>query len=317
MSATWTYQAAQQTATVAELIEAYLLDRQIDGLSARTLDYYASTLAAFAHLTGDGTPVQDIGHADIRAYLNVLFDRGCGRNTLALYSTVLRIFFDWLAAKGIIGASPLAGMPKPRREKALPRFLSESEVSILLLHCGRGYNGYRLRAVIATFVGAGLRVSELCSLDTRDLSLDFSMMRVRGKGRKERLVPVDENLKPILNDWLIVRRRYLRGRPADCLFPTRVCGRPTRGNIYDQIRNVGRRAGVAPISPHVLRHSMATIYMANGGSLTALRDTLGHTSSSTTSIYTHTSADIIREDMKKASPLKGIDGFDSRQMQLI
>lgn len=317
MNATWTYQAAPQTATISELVESYLLDRQIDGLSARTLEYYGSTLAAFADLSGPDTPITEIGHADIRAYMGVLFDRGCGRNSLALYSTVLSVFFGWLVAKGVIGASPFAGMPKPRREKALPRFLSESQVNALLSYCGRGYNGYRLRTIILTFVGAGLRVSELCDLDEKDVSLDFSMMRVKGKGSKERMVPVDKDLKPALQGWVIVRRRYLRGKAVDCLFPTRVYGRPTRGNIYDQIRNVGQRAGVAPLSPHVLRHSMATIYLANGGLLTALRDTLGHTSLSTTSIYTHTNAGIVCEDMRRASPLRNIERFDGRQMQLL
>lgn len=289
-----------------DYIEGYILERRMGGLSERTLESYQRTLADFRKEVGEN--VSNANTDAVRSYLMRVFDRGCGKNTLALYHTHLNIFFEWLIDCEVIKKNPVHGIPKARRDKPLPRFLDHDQVNRLLACCGGAFNGERLRAVIMTFMGTGIRCSELCALEIGDIEGPTGILKVRnGKGGKGRMIPIAPDLEPVLLHWLEVRRRYLHGKERAALFVTRVYGRPTRDNIYDQIRNVGQRAGVAPISPHTLRHTFATMYVSNGGSLVALKEILGHKSLETTQKYLHTSAKTVQLDLFKASPLRKLE----------
>lgn len=298
---------ATREVPIYDAIETYLTERRIDGLAdATTIPFYRFVLADFAGILPRETSTREINLSDIRAWLSAVFDRGCGRNTINKYYTIVNTWLDWLEGNGWLEVNPLAGLKKPRKAKTLPRFFSEIDLDRLMAHCGGGFNGVRLRTIIVTFLGTGMRVSELCALRVRDYDRGAERIRIHGKGDKDRNIPADELMLPALHNWLRVRERYLRHQPYEPLFITLTRRAPTRNGIYKQIQNAGRRAGISPLSPHMLRHSYATIYMANGGSLKALQGILGHANIATTERYIHASADLLRDDMRKASPLRNV-----------
>ncbi len=298
--------SARQDAPVLDAVETYLMERRIDGLADETINLYRRALHDFAGILPSETSTGEIDLADIRAWMSAVFDRGCGRNTINKYYTIVNTWLDWLSAKGWLEVNPLLGLAKPRKAKTLPRFFSELDLDRLLAHCGGGFNGVRLRTIVLTFLGTGMRVSELCALRLQDYDRGAGRIRIHGKGDKDRNIPADELMLPALHNWLRVRERYLRYQPYEPLFITLTKRAPNRNGVYKQIHNAGERAGISPLSPHMLRHSYATIYMANTGSLTALQKILGHENPSTTERYVHASADLLRDDMKRASPLRGI-----------
>ena len=251
--------------------------------------------------------IEEITALEIRKYLNHCFDRGCSQNTLAQYTQAIRGFFDWAELHELILKNPMRLIRGPRKKKALPKYLTVHEINQLLEICGGGFRGMRLRTILLTFAASGLRVSELCGIDLRDYCRESGTFRIRGKGMKTRIVPVDELLTPRLDDWLEVRKRFLRGRQSPALFINKRGTRSSRHRLYQQIKKAGERAGIEKsISPHILRHSFATIYVAGGGQLDTLKEIMGHSTLSVTQNYIHTSARMIKEDLRKASPLRQI-----------
>jgi integrase/recombinase XerD len=214
--------------------------------------------------------------------------------------TAVKQFYRYLVAEGTLRADPTANVSAPRLAKRLPTTLTLEEVERLLAAPNISeLAGLRDRAMLETLYATGLRVSELVSLAKGDANLKYAYVRCIGKGNKERIVPLGR----LAIEWLT---RYLNARDDDAewLFPGRTPAAPlTRAAFWGIIKRLAVRAGILkPISPHTLRHSFATHLLERGADLRVIQEMLGHASITTTQIYTHVSADMLREVYVDAHP---------------
>jgi integrase/recombinase XerC len=300
-------------------IEEYLRHIELsENLSSATVRSYRSDLALFATFLAEwsnGAP-PDPGRLDplaIRAFVAGMHGRGNRKSSIARRLSAVRSFGRWLERRGLVAESPAAGIPTPRREKKIPRHLTVDEafavveapdVSTLL--------GKRDRAMLELLYASGLRVGELVALDRDDLDIPGETVRVLGKGRKERIVPVGSKACASLADWIRASRelaqgpdaprggRAMRGAP---LFLNRRGGRLTDRSVRRVLDVRVRQAALGRrISPHVLRHSFATHLLGAGADLRAIQELLGHSSLSTTQKYTHVGIDRITEVYDRCHP---------------
>jgi len=308
------------TAPAAELgISAPMLDflayLELErGLSRNTLEAYRSDLLQFGRfLERRDVGVLEARHADLASFISELAG-GPGPSgprepaaaaTLGRKVACLRSFYRHLRSEGAIEHDPAAELHGPRKTQRLPRVLSREEVS-LLLHQPRGTSPLALRdrALLEMMYACGLRVSELIGLALSDIDAEEAMLRARGKGSKERLVPVGRRAMDALNVYLA------RGRPA--LVGARVEGKLfvnnrgtglTRQGVYKIVQGHARSAGLQRrMSPHTLRHSFATHLLAGGCDLRSLQEMLGHADLATTQVYTHLSAERLKDAYFSAHP---------------
>ncbi len=271
-----------------------------DGLSPRTLASYRADLLRFAHwLARRNSDLGSASSGDIEAYLAYLFgEGGLKARSAARAVSSLRRFYRRLARDGERGDDPTALTASPRLPRSLPRSLTEAQVEALLATPEIvAAEGFRDRCMLEVLYATGLRVSELVGLPVAAVSLDMGVVRVLGKGSKERLVPLGEEAL----DWI---GRYLRGprselldgRHSEALFVTRRGGPMTRQAFWLRLKQHAVRAGIgSAVSPHVLRHAFATHLLNHGADLRVVQMLLGHADISTTQIYTH----VARERLKQ------------------
>ncbi len=292
-------------------IRAYLKHLHLDqNCSPETIRAYASDLGEFAafaakELGGEADP-RRADRLLIRGFLGRLHERGVKRSTVARKLAALRSFFRYLKRLGKVAGNPAEAVSTPRQERRLPKQLSVGEMSQLLeMPDDSAPLGARDRAILELLYASGLRVSELTALEFDDLDLSEGMVRVRGKGRKERLVPVGSQAVKAIRRYLR-RRSELEPRPGsgkDALF---LNFRGTRLNVRSVRRLLNHALESAAItrkiSPHVLRHSFATHLLDAGADLRSIQELLGHASLSTTQKYTHVSTDRLLKAYGKAHP---------------
>ncbi len=280
------------------------------GASPRTLEAYSRDLTdvdAFLK-----TRSRDAGTAtsqDLRAYLEGLQKAAMAPRTAARRISCLRQFYKFLYAEGIRKDDPTAGLDNPRLGRPLPKFLTESEVDQLLAAARmvEGSKGIRLAAMLELLYATGLRVSELVSLPLASVR-DKSTMIVRGKGNKERLIPVGQAARDALAKYINVRDQFLprKTKSSPWLFPASAdSGYVTRASFTKMLKDVAVRAGISPsrVSPHVLRHSFATHLLSHGADLRSLQQMLGHADISTTQIYTHVLDERLKSLVQDNHPL--------------
>lgn len=263
------------------------------GAAPLTIDAYRRDLAdAGAALAARGVALGGAVADDLRAYLGSLAARvgpATGRRRLSC----LRQFYRFLFAEGDRADDPTATLEAPRRPRTLPKILSEAEVGRLLAaaRATPGADGRRLEALVELLYATGLRVSELVGLPLSALAGDPRFIRVRGKGGRERLVPVGEAAARALAVYRPLRQGFVRSRAGGrWLFPSRsAAGHLTRQRLAQLLKRLALEAGLDPagVSPHVLRHAFATHLLANGADLRAVQTMLGHADIATTQIYTH------------------------------
>jgi len=262
-----------------------------DGLSRHTLDAYRTDLEAWlAWLARRGTDPCRATRADVEACLAERLDSGARPRSVARFLSSLRRFHRHLLREGEADSDPTALVVSPRLGRPLPDVLGEREVEALLEAPDTATPlGMRDRTMLELLYATGLRVSELVGLRTDQVRLAQGVLRVTGKGGKERLVPFGE----VAGEWLErylreTRPALLRGQASDALFPGRG-GRPmTRQTFWHRLRRHARQAGISrPISPHGLRHAFATHLLNHGADLRVVQMLLGHADLSTTQIYTH------------------------------
>ncbi len=263
-----------------------------NGLARATLDSYRRDLAGFARWRGDsGGVLQKASRADLFAYLRWRAENNYSPRSNARLLSALRAFYGWMLRHHHRSDDPAALLDPPRLPRSLPKALSESQVEALLAAPDIDQpEGLRDRAMLELMYGAGLRVSELANLPATAVNLRQGVLRVTGKGSKERLVPIGEEAQ----HWL---ERYLAGvRPAASRHRAQAAelflgsdGQPmSRQACWRQVKRHAAVAGIDPakVSPHGLRHSFATHLLNHGADLRALQMLLGHSSLSTTQIYT-------------------------------
>ena len=294
-------------------VRAYLRHLRLDvNSSTETLRAYRSDLGEFAAFLekeiGGGRKVapKQVDRLAVRAFLGDLHRRQAKRSTVARKLAAIRSFFRYLKRQGKLSANPAAAVATPRQEKRLPKQLSVIEVQHLVEIADDSVPlGARDRAILELLYASGVRVSELTGLDLDDLDLSDGMMRVLGKGKKERMVPIGSKAITAIRVYLR-RRADLEPRPGrggDALF---LNFRGTRLNVRSVRRIVDRYirqcAIVRKVSPHTLRHSFATHLLDAGADLRSIQELLGHVSLSTTQKYTHVSTERLLRTYGKSHP---------------
>ncbi len=281
------------------------------GLSRNTLDAYRSDLLQFGEfLDRRRLDVVVAGHGEIAAFLSELA-AGAGERppvgaaTLARKVACLRSFYRHLRREGAIEHDPTAELRGPRKTQRLPRVLSREEVAHLLSQPrGADPRALRDRALLEVMYACGLRASEAIGLELADVDLEEGVLCARGKGSKERLVPIGRQAVAALRDY---RRRgrplLLADRGETRLFLSRRGRGLTRQGLYKIVQGHARRAGLQEkMSPHTLRHTFATHLLAGGCDLRSLQEMLGHADLATTQVYTHLSAERLKDAYFSAHP---------------
>ena len=287
-----------------EIAEEALLERFLDtlwmeqGLSDHTLAAYRSDLkGAAVFLQRQAKTLTGAQRQDLLAYLTQRVKAGARPRTTARLLSSLRRFYHYLVREGRLQADPSAQIAAPKLGRPLPKSLTEHEVeSLLETPDVKQVLGLRDRAMLELLYASGLRVSESIALPVSQLNLRQGVLRVVGKGNKERLVPLGEEAADWLERYLNeARPSLLRGRISDALFVTQRGTAMTRQAFWHLIKRYARQAGIRTnLSPHGLRHSFATHLLNHGADLRVLQMLLGHSNLSTTQIYTH----VARERLK-------------------
>lgn len=296
------------------LIALFLDMMTVDRAAApSTLKNYGRDLQRFsAFIRRRKEKLLTAGADDIAAFLETLEDEGLSASTAALKCSALRQFFAFLYAEDYRGDNPAAAIDRPKTRRPLPKILSEAEAARLVEAAdGAGAKALRLRAMVELLYGSGLRVSELVSLPLSSVDGAREAILVRGKGGKERLVPVGAAARRALANYLAVRDEFLPPidggkKPSRFLFPSRgKTGHVTAARFAQLIKELAAEAGIAAerVSPHVLRHAFATHLLSGGANLRAVQTMLGHADITTTEIYTHVAQDRLKDLVFTRHPL--------------
>ncbi|RLA20159.1 MAG: site-specific tyrosine recombinase XerD [Gammaproteobacteria bacterium] len=270
------------------------------GLSENTINAYRSDLKLFSEWLATEREKQlvEADQSDLSDYLALKYQQGSSARSAARLLSSFRQFYAYQIREGIIEEDPCARIEPPKVGRPLPVSLSEDEVSWLLdAPDTNNPEGYRDRTMLELLYATGLRVSELVSLQLGQINFRQGVVRVFGKGNKERLVPIGEEAL----EWLIsyiegFRGELLKGQQSDYLFPTRRGPVMTRQAFWYMIKRHAKTVGITkPLSPHTLRHAFATHLLNHGADLRVVQLLLGHSDLSTTQIYTHTARERLKD----------------------
>ena len=284
------------------------------GAADNTVSAYANDLKDCGNFLGErgGPNLANATTEDLRAYLAAI-EAAIAPRTTARRISVLKQFYKFLFVEGVRTDDPSSVLDAPRQGRVLPKILSEDEVEALLAAAGRrtGPDGLRLRALLELLYAAGLRVSELVGLPTSAVARDPELLIVKGKGGKERMVPLTDAAREAVRNYLPSRDHYLDpDNPSPWLFPggagrTRTDRHLTRHRFAQMLKQLAAEAGLAPdkVSPHVLRHAFASHLLAHGADLRSVQAMLGHSDITTTQIYTHVLDERLRQLVQSHHPL--------------
>ncbi|MGH7003992.1 MAG: site-specific tyrosine recombinase XerD [Alphaproteobacteria bacterium] len=299
--------AIRTTPRIEAFLEMLAAER---GAARNTIDSYKRDLADVeSFLARRDRGIEAATADELRDYLAALHANGSTPSTAARRLSALRQFFRFLYAEGVRGDDPTATIASPRRGRPLPKLLSEEEVSRLLdrARAKRGPEGLRLTALLETLYATGMRVSELVSLPLSAIARDPRYITVRGKGGKERLVPLSDPAREALAAYKEVRGPFCRnGAESPYLFPSRGgSGYLTRHRFAQLLKQLAGEAGITPakVSPHVLRHAFATHLLNRGADLRSVQQMLGHADIATTQIYTHVLDERLQSLVENHHPL--------------
>jgi integrase/recombinase XerD len=275
------------------------------GAAANTLDAYRRDLADFADcLTTLGLSVHQADSAALRDYIGQMKNRGLAARTAARRLSTLRQFHQFLFAEGVRDDDPSQVIDAPRLGRPLPKYLSEPEVDALIQTARRKEDvaGRRTQALVELLYATGLRVSELVGLPVSAVARNPETLIVRGKGDKERMIPLGDPAREASKAWLAVRQP----KASRWLFPgDGQSGHFTRTGFAKMLDDLAIAAGIPPsrVSPHVLRHSFASHLLAHGADLRSVQQMLGHADIATTQIYTHVLDDRLKNLVAHHHPL--------------
>lgn len=291
-------------AVIERFLDALWMER---GLSVNTLSAYRGDLTGYGNwLARQQMRLTDTTRADVLNYIARRVGDGARPRTTARLLSALRRFHRYLVREGILTIDPTAELESPKLDRPLPKSLTEDEVEKLLEAPDvTTALGLRDRAMLETLYATGLRVSELIALTVSQLNLQAGVIRVIGKGDKERLIPVGEEASTWLTQYLCDARATLLGkRQTDTLFPTTRGAGMTRQAFWYNIKRYARSAGIDDkhLSPHTLRHAFATHLLNHGADLRVVQMLLGHADLSTTQIYTQVARARLKQLHKRHHP---------------
>ena len=295
---------SNNSALIDEFCDALWLE---DGLARNTLDAYRSDLVQFEQwLKKRHTrEISGADHGDVQCYLAYQFQKKSRASSAARLLSSLKRFFRWLQRQNRIKADPTLNIDTPKLPRNLPKSMTEADVESLLAAPDiETPRGERDKAMLEVLYASGLRVSELVTLKLPQVSQDMGVVRVLGKGSKERLVPLGEEALNWVKRYLTSGRLgLLAGRGSEDLFVTSRGEAMTRQSFWQIIKRYALQAGLAAsISPHVLRHAFATHLLNHGADLRVVQLLLGHSDISTTQIYTHVARERLKQLHAKHHP---------------
>jgi integrase/recombinase XerC len=242
----------------------------------------------------------------VRLFMSGLRDRNYCKSTVARKLATLRSFYKFLVRRGYVDDNPVAPIRTPKQEKRLPKFLELEQIEKLFSNCDiTTLLGARDRAILETLYSTGIRVSELVALDVADIDLGSSVIRVRGKGKKERVIPLGPGAVKAILHYLDLRRTNLSSakQDPDALFINKHGQRLSTRSVRRKLDKYLLQAGLdLSVSPHTLRHSFATHMLQRGADLRSVQELLGHQSLSTTQVYTHLTGENVKREYDKAHP---------------
>ena len=301
------------------LVELFLdMQAAERGAGKNTLDAYRNDLADLAaHLRAAGRSVANASTDDLRGFLGSLAERGFKASSLARRLSAVRQLYRFLYAEGKRPDDPAAVLEGPKRARTLPKILSIAEVDGLLARArehaedtkqapAARLRAARLLCLLEVVYATGLRVSELVALPATSARRDQKMLVVRGKGGKERLVPLNQAAKRAMAEYLVLRADTGKDAQSKWLFPSfGETGHLSRQHFARDLKGLGQAAGIAParLSPHVLRHAFASHLLHNGADLRVVQTLLGHADISTTQIYTHVLEERLKALVRDLHPL--------------
>jgi integrase/recombinase XerD len=294
----------------AGLIENFLDMMSAErGASINTIAAYRRDLLDFS-ASGD---MRRVARDDVRKYLTTLSRSGIASSSQARKLSALRQFFGFLYAEGIRKDDPTSSIDAPKRQRPLPKILTREDIDALIeaARAEEGAEGLRLLCIVEMLYAAGLRVTELVGLPLAAVRDRSGFLLVKGKGKKERLAPLNPEAREAIANYLAVREEFLPAGPRrksaeHFLFPSRSAeGYLTRRRCHQMLKDLALKANIDPekLSPHVLRHAFATHLVEGGADLRSVQTMLGHADIATTQIYTHVASDRLTSVMETAHPL--------------
>jgi len=290
-------------AVVARFLDAVWMER---GLSPNTLSAYRADLVALSRfLARTEVQIETASRADVLGFVAWRAESGAQPRSTARQLSSFRRFYRYMTREGLRRDDPTTQIAMPKIGRSLPRSLSEEEVeSLLNAPVVLDPLGSRDRAMLELLYATGLRVSELVSLKYNQLNLNQGVIRILGKGNRERLIPLGDEAMRCLRDFLAVGRgEILLERTTEYLFPTRRGDRMTRQAFWHIIKRYAAKSGInRDLSPHTLRHAFATHLLNHGADLRVVQMLLGHSDLSTTQIYTHVARERLKDMHGKHHP---------------
>jgi integrase/recombinase XerD len=298
-----------------ELIESFLNYLSVEkGYSVHTIAAYRNDLTGLADFasresakTGASPSWAGFSRQNMLGYMLDLKERGYAATTVARKVAAARSFFGFLVAEGVIRTNPTENMSSPSVGKALPRPISISQVRLLLEQPAKlsTSEARRDRAMLELLYASGMRISELVALNLGDVNTSGdSFVRCFGKGRKERIIPLYEQITRTVQSYIDEDRpRLAHGKKENALFLNARGERLTRQGFWQKLKEYARTAGLSDhVSPHTLRHSFATHMLSGGADLRSVQELLGHANISTTQVYTHLTTEHVRRAYDKSHP---------------
>ncbi len=297
-----------QAAALSSRMKTFLDFCRIEkGLAANSIESYRRDLmklhayAETAGLGAQGAPDE----AELRSYVDSLYGSGLKARSIARHITTLRNFYRFLLTEKEIDRDPTEYLALPKQWSSLPKMLDAADLERLFAAPDLAKStGRRDQAMLELLYATGVRVSELCGIGISDLEMDLGVIRVNGKGNKQRLVPVGKPALAAVRDYLDnARPLLLKGRASRFMFVTARGGKLTRQAFWKLLAALGRKAGIFhDLTPHVIRHSFATHLLEGGADLRSVQTMLGHSDISTTQIYTHVMRPRLREVFERHHP---------------
>jgi integrase/recombinase XerD len=291
---------AVRTGNISAEISSFLDYAQVEkGLAPNSIASYERDLRKFVEfLHTSGLLLENIQHEHIRKFLESLYRNGLSARSAARVLAALRHFFKFLVKEGKLAHDPAHEVETPHLSHSLPKYLSFSEVEVLLAQPDPTTPaGLRDRAMLELLYATGMRVSELLNVKWGDFEPELGIVRCIGKGSKERLIPVGKSALRAVEAYIRQGRSVLAKRPnVPFLFLNQKGGRLSRVGFWKILSGYGRRAGIqASLTPHMVRHSFATHLLERGADLRSIQTMLGHSDISTTQIYTHVLKERLRQ----------------------
>ena len=288
--------------TVARFLRYLAVERNSSDLTVKSYREDLEILIEYLEDAGHSLAVEAVQPMDLRRYVAALHAAGYAKSSISRRLACMRSFFKFAQREGLCQSNPAKPLRNPRRERKLPHFLTGAEIGKLLLAPPANENsGLRDRAILETLYSAGLRAHELVGIDLEDLDLPDGIVRVRGKGKRERLAPLGSHAIKAIKRWIKVRQPGKANNPA--LFLNKFGGRLTTRSLQRMLDKYLTKSGLdLRTSPHTLRHSFATHLLDRGADIRSVQELLGHKSLVTTQIYTHVSTAGLRKIYERAHP---------------